>query len=179
MDEDATWYGSRHRRRPHCIRRVSSAPRKGHSTPSFRPMSIVATVAQLSYYWALVRCSYGIILIQLHANVTFWCDIIHDESPWQKTSKSLCIVRRPLTYKLQRSQVAYSLTSFWCLVVTVTVDVSVELFWCFKHHGFPDSGIRHRKVCDRPLKSSLRVADLSARNCLWNIKRNACSLTPE
>jgi len=41
MDEDATWYGSRHRHRPHCIRRVPSAPRKGHSTPSpsFRPMS--------------------------------------------------------------------------------------------------------------------------------------------
>jgi len=33
MDEDATWYGSRHRRRPHCIRRLSSAPRKGHSNP--------------------------------------------------------------------------------------------------------------------------------------------------
>ena len=51
MDEDATnWYGSRPRHRPHC-RRVSSAARKGHSTPppSFRPMSIVATVAHLSY----------------------------------------------------------------------------------------------------------------------------------
>jgi len=33
MDEDATWYGSRPRRRPHCTRRVPSAPRKGHSTP--------------------------------------------------------------------------------------------------------------------------------------------------
>ena len=32
MDEDATWYGSRPRRRPH-FRRVPSAPRKGHSTP--------------------------------------------------------------------------------------------------------------------------------------------------
>ena len=28
-----TDYGSRYRRRPHCIRRVPSAPRKGHSTP--------------------------------------------------------------------------------------------------------------------------------------------------
>ena len=55
MDEDATWYGSRPPRRPHCIRRVPSAPRKGHSTPaSFRPMSIVAMVAHLSYCWALV-----------------------------------------------------------------------------------------------------------------------------
>jgi len=33
MDEDATWYGSRHRRRPHCVRRVPSAPRKGLCTP--------------------------------------------------------------------------------------------------------------------------------------------------
>jgi len=33
MDQDATWYGSRHWRRPHCIRRVPSGPRKGHSTP--------------------------------------------------------------------------------------------------------------------------------------------------
>jgi len=41
--------------RPHFIRRVPSAPRKGHSTiPSFMPMSIVATVAHLSYCWALV-----------------------------------------------------------------------------------------------------------------------------
>jgi len=32
VDEDATWYGIRPRCRPHCIRRVPSAPRKGHST---------------------------------------------------------------------------------------------------------------------------------------------------
>jgi len=56
MDEDATWYGGRPRRRPHCIRRVLSAPRKRHSTtPSFRPMSVVATVAHLRYCWALVQ----------------------------------------------------------------------------------------------------------------------------
>jgi len=42
-------------RRPHCIRRVPSAPRNGHSTPPLRPMSIVATVAHLSYCWALVQ----------------------------------------------------------------------------------------------------------------------------
>ena len=29
MDEDATWYGSRPRRRPHCIRRVPSVSAKG------------------------------------------------------------------------------------------------------------------------------------------------------
>jgi len=33
MDEDATWYGSRSRHRPHCIRRGPSCPRKGHSSP--------------------------------------------------------------------------------------------------------------------------------------------------
>jgi len=56
MDEDATWYRSRPRPRPHCIRRGSSSPRKGHhSSPSFPPMSIVATVAHLSYCWAHVH----------------------------------------------------------------------------------------------------------------------------
>jgi len=55
MDEDATWYGSRPRPRPHCIRWGPSSPRKGHSSPpSFWPMSIVASVADLSYCWALV-----------------------------------------------------------------------------------------------------------------------------
>jgi len=51
MDEDATWYGSRPRPRPHCVRRGPSSARKGHSSPppSFRPMSVVATVAHLSY----------------------------------------------------------------------------------------------------------------------------------
>jgi len=38
MDEDATWYGSRPRHRPHCIRRGPSCPRKERiSPPSFRP----------------------------------------------------------------------------------------------------------------------------------------------
>ena len=36
-------------------------PRKGHSSrPSFRPMSIVATVAYLSYCWAVVVRSFTI-----------------------------------------------------------------------------------------------------------------------
>jgi len=33
VDEDATWYGSRPRHRPHCIRRDPRCPRKGHSSP--------------------------------------------------------------------------------------------------------------------------------------------------
>jgi len=35
MDEDATWYGSRPRPRPHCIRRGPSSALKGHSSPLF------------------------------------------------------------------------------------------------------------------------------------------------
>ena len=70
MDVDATWYGSRHRRRPHCIRRVPSAPRKGTAScnppPSFRPMSIVATVAHLSYCWALVCFTKGLLYVFIH-----------------------------------------------------------------------------------------------------------------
>jgi len=49
MDEDATWYGSRPRPRPHCVRRGPRSPAKGaQQPPPFRPMSIVATVAHLS-----------------------------------------------------------------------------------------------------------------------------------
>jgi len=33
---------------------VSALRERGTATPSFRPMSIVATVAHLSYCWALV-----------------------------------------------------------------------------------------------------------------------------
>jgi len=47
MDEEAAWYGSRPRLRTHCTRRGPSE--RGIASPSFRPMSIVATVAHLSY----------------------------------------------------------------------------------------------------------------------------------
>ena len=33
MDEYATWYGSRPRPRPHCVRRGPSSPQKGHIGP--------------------------------------------------------------------------------------------------------------------------------------------------
>jgi len=33
MDKDATWYGSKPRPRPHCIRRRPRSLRKGHSSP--------------------------------------------------------------------------------------------------------------------------------------------------
>ena len=54
MDEDAAWYGSRPRPRPHCTRRGPSCRERGTAAPFFRPMSIVATVAHLIYCWALV-----------------------------------------------------------------------------------------------------------------------------
>jgi len=46
MDEDAAWYESRPRPRPHCTRR---ARERGTAAPCFRPISFVATVAHLSY----------------------------------------------------------------------------------------------------------------------------------
>jgi len=59
MDEDATWYWSRPRPRPHCIRRGPSSLRERYSgPPSFRPMSIMATVAHLSYCRALVTFTF-------------------------------------------------------------------------------------------------------------------------
>jgi len=65
MDEDATWYGSRPPRMPLCIRRVSSAPRKGYSTSPFlvhvycghgRP-------SQLLYVCVLVCFSLRVIIV--------------------------------------------------------------------------------------------------------------------
>ena len=41
-DQDATWYGGRPRLRRHCVRWGSGSPKKGHSTPTFWSMSIVA-----------------------------------------------------------------------------------------------------------------------------------------
>jgi len=52
MDQNATWYGSRPQLRPHCVRRGLAPPlaAKGAQQPaSFWPISIVATVAHLSY----------------------------------------------------------------------------------------------------------------------------------
>jgi len=80
MDEDATWYGSRPPRRPHCIRRVPSALRKGYSTPSFRPMSLVATIAHLSYCWALV--TWLIIFINNQSLDRFWHANWHHRRLW-------------------------------------------------------------------------------------------------
>jgi len=50
MDEDAAWYESRPRPRPHCTRRSPSSCERETVAPYFRPMSIVVTVADLSYW---------------------------------------------------------------------------------------------------------------------------------
>jgi len=51
MNEDATWYGSRPRPRPHphCKMGSQLLAKGAQQSLSFRPMSIVATVAHLSY----------------------------------------------------------------------------------------------------------------------------------
>jgi len=51
MDEDATWYGSKPRPRPHSVRRGPSSPAKRaqQPLPTLWPMSNVAMVAHLSY----------------------------------------------------------------------------------------------------------------------------------
>jgi len=49
IDEDAARYESRPRPRPHRTRRDPSSRERGTAAPYFWPMSIVATVAHLSY----------------------------------------------------------------------------------------------------------------------------------
>jgi len=41
MDQDETWRAGKPRPRPHRVRWGPSSPKKGHSTPTFRPMSVV------------------------------------------------------------------------------------------------------------------------------------------
>jgi len=67
---DTTWYGSRPLPRPRCIRRGPSYPRKGHSSlPSFRPVSITATVAHL----LLSSCSLAALV---HCQISASCCLI-------------------------------------------------------------------------------------------------------
>ena len=42
VDQDATWYRGRPHTKPLCVRWRPSPLRKGHSNPTFRPISIVA-----------------------------------------------------------------------------------------------------------------------------------------
>ena len=74
IDEDATWYGSRHRPRPHCVRRTE-VPTKGaqQPPPSFRPMSIVAMAAHLSLVQMVTQklFHYHNILTSMHVNTIY------------------------------------------------------------------------------------------------------------
>jgi len=55
MDQDATWYEGKPQAGQHCVTcGHSSTPQGAQQPPSFRPMSIVATVAHLSCCCALV-----------------------------------------------------------------------------------------------------------------------------
>jgi len=50
MNQDTSWYGGRRQPMPHCVRLGPRPPLKGAQlSASFRPMSIVAKVAHLSY----------------------------------------------------------------------------------------------------------------------------------
>jgi len=48
MDQDATWYGGKPRPRPYCVRWGPASHGKGHSSPHFWPMSIVAKRSPIS-----------------------------------------------------------------------------------------------------------------------------------
>jgi len=56
MEKDATWYGSRPRPRPHCVRLEPATPRKGHNSPPplfdpclLWPRSPISATAELLY----------------------------------------------------------------------------------------------------------------------------------
>jgi len=55
MDEDATWYGSKPRPMPHCVRRGPSSPQKKHSSPPplfdrcLLPRSLISVTAELLF----------------------------------------------------------------------------------------------------------------------------------
>ena len=65
MDEDATWYGSRPRPRPHCIRRVPALLERGTAAPRFsayvycghgRPSQLLLSCCSLSQYHQKLAC---------------------------------------------------------------------------------------------------------------------------
>jgi len=72
MDEDSTWFGSRRRPRPHCIRRDPSFPRKGqaHIPPVFSAhvycghgrQSQLLLRSCLKSWWGIVYTAGGIIV---------------------------------------------------------------------------------------------------------------------
>jgi len=68
MHQDATWYRGRPRPRTHCARWRTSCPppaKGAQKPPSFWPMSVVATVAHLSYCRVLVlQCIANNLVLQ-------------------------------------------------------------------------------------------------------------------
>jgi len=93
MDEDATWYGSRHRRRPRSIRRVPSAPRKGHSTPSpllgpclLWPRSPILATAELLY----IRMYASMKIQKLPRGISIF--VFFSPSKYQKQNGHNCLV---------------------------------------------------------------------------------------
>ena len=130
MDEDATWYGSRPRPRPPCIRQGPSSPRKGTAAPlSFRSMSIVATVAHLSYCWAFVaqltakcrRACTGVCfppkITSLHEAICTPISVIHDslglsEPTTQMTAQSVQpFLHSPLLWQTDQRQTDHATRS--------------------------------------------------------------------
>ena len=91
MDQDATWYGGRPRPSDVVLDGNPAPLGKGaqQPAPSFRRMSIVATVAHLSYCWALVEFSYKLDH-PLHGIMLTHCPSLlpprHTHIPWTSTS---------------------------------------------------------------------------------------------
>ena len=124
MDEDATWYGSRPRRRPHCIRRVPSAPRKGQSStsPSFRPMSIVATVAHLSYCWALVKITHDLYDPDVLLNLAYYSGTVTRGNKYK-------LINHRFHYDLRKYYFSEHIVNIWNSLPNHVVDVnSVNVF---------------------------------------------------
>jgi len=78
MDQDVTWYAGRPRPRPHCVRYELSSPKTGHSSPTFRPMSIVVKRSPISATAELVGsavcrfCTMVSTVVRRHRAVGKW-----------------------------------------------------------------------------------------------------------
>jgi len=81
MDEDATWYGSRPRPRPHCIRRSPSSAGKGHSSPHlFGPCLL----------WPRSPISATAELLLRHGVVCLVCLTDSQSLPFWRTTFAIC-----------------------------------------------------------------------------------------
>jgi len=74
MDQDATWYGGRPRRMPHCVRWEPAPPHEmGTEAPSFLPMSIVAKRSPISATAKLLFSGLASISIRHCSYITMAC----------------------------------------------------------------------------------------------------------